>query len=112
MKGGKKLPKTALFFLFIVAIIADGTKFLLDLLFGIGFILDPVFITPITTGIFWITLNHNGVPMFSGKNWAAGWINEIVSLTPGIDALPDWTAYTIYLAANNQVSDLAQGIMG
>ena len=111
MSGEKKLSVTTEVFLFIVAALADGTKFMLDLLFGIGFILDPVFITPITTFVFWITLNHNGVPMFSGKNWAAGWINEIVSLTPGIDVLPDWLAYTTYLVVNNHASNLTQGII-
>lgn len=111
MSGSKKLSGTAEVFLLVLAVLADAAKFLLDLLFGIGFILDPLFITPITTLIFWITLNHNGVSMFSGKNAVAGWVNEIVSLTPGVDALPDWTAYTIYLIVNNHASNLTQGII-
>jgi len=98
-------------FLITVAVGADGAKFLLDALFGIGLVLDPVFITPLTTLVFWITLNHNNISMFSGTYGAASWVNELVSLTPGIDALPDWTAYTVYLIANNHVQDVARGIM-
>lgn len=111
MSGEKRLPTTAGVFLLFVAVIADAAKFLLDLLFGIGFILDPCFISPVTWMIFWITLNHNGIPMMSGKRGAAGWINLIVAEVPGLDALPDWTAYTIYLIASNRVADVAQGIM-
>jgi hypothetical protein len=101
---------TALFLLF-VAIFADGMKFMLDLLFGIGLILDPFLITPITTFIFWITLNHNGIAMFSGKFGTASWVNEAVSLTPGLDALPDWTLYTFTLIASDHFSGFIQGIM-
>ncbi|HEV3245353.1 MAG TPA: hypothetical protein VG102_03270 [Candidatus Paceibacterota bacterium] len=111
MKKQRVLPRTAIVFLFFIGAIADGTKILLDLLFGIGFILDPLFVSPITTVIYWITMNHNGVPMFSGQNWAAAWINEVVALTPGIDGLPDWTAYNIYLAINNEIVNAAQGII-
>jgi hypothetical protein len=111
MNKQKKLPAVAAGFLLVVALIADGTKFALDFLFGIGIVLDPIFITPLTTLVFWITLNHNNISMFSGKNWASAWVNEVVSFTPGIDALPDWTVYTIYLIAQNRVSDLTQGIM-
>ena len=111
MNDTGKLSGGAAAFLLFVAVLADGAKFLLDVLFGIGFILDPIFITPVTTMIFWITLNHNNISMFSGTNGAAGWVNEIVSLVPGVDALPDWTAYTIYLIANNRIQDLTQGIL-
>lgn len=111
MKTEGRLTAGAALFLLFIGIIADAAKFFLDFLFGIGLLLDPLFITPITTLIFWITLNHCGVSMFSGKNWAAAWVNEIFSLTPGIDAFPDWTTYTIYLIARNRVKDLTQGIM-
>ncbi len=111
MNSQKKLSGTAIGFLFFVAILADASKFALDLLFGVGFILDPFLITPLTTGVFWITLSHNGVSMFSGKNWVAAWTNEIISLTPGVDALPDWTVYTSYLVMNNRIADLTQGII-
>lgn len=103
MNSENRLPASAGGFLLVVALIADGSKIMLDALFGMGFILDPVLITPITTAIFWITLNHNGISMFSGRNWAAAWTNELVSLTPGVDALPDWTVYTVYLLANNRI---------
>jgi hypothetical protein len=76
-------------------VLADAAKIGLDLLFGIGFILDPVFISPVTCMIFWITLNHNGIPMFSGKRAWMGWTNLIVAETPGVDATSDWTIYAI-----------------
>lgn len=107
--GDKRIPTGAFIFLLFIAVMADGTKALLDLLFGIGIIIDPLFISPITTGIFWITLNHNGVPMFSGKNAAAGWTNEIISLTPGIDIVPDWTTYTIILMAKDRIAHIGTG---
>ncbi len=102
MTGEKKLSSGSALFLIVIGIFADGAKLLLDLLFGIGIVLDPLLITPITTLIFWITLHHNNISMFGGKLAAASWTNEAVSLIPGIDALPDWTAYAIYLAIWNR----------
>src|SRR5262249_45231806 len=96
-------------FLLTVAVSADGLKILLDAAFGIGVVLDPFVITPLTTLVFWITLHHNDISMFSGKNWQAAWVNELVSLIPGIDALPDWTCYTVYLIADNHIPDIARG---
>lgn len=97
MKKEGKLSLTGGVILIVLGMFFDAMKFVLDLLFAIGFVLDPFFITPIATFVFWLILNHYGVPMFSGKNWTSAWINEAVSLTPGVDALPDWTTYAIYL---------------
>jgi hypothetical protein len=99
-------------FLFVVSLMADGAKIFLDLLFGIGIVLDPLVITPITTIIFWIVFMHNDMPMFSGRYGSAGWINLSVSLTPGIDAVPDWTIYTSYIIISDQVSSTLGSIMG
>jgi hypothetical protein len=97
MKDEPKLPLIAGGFLIVVGIIADVAKVGLDALFGIGFILDPLIITPITGLIFWITLNHNNISMFSGKNSWSGWANLVYSFIPGLDFLPDWTVYAVYL---------------
>src|SRR5665213_2878675 len=97
----EELSASAGILLILFGLMADGIKFALDWLFGIGLILDPVFITPIFTLIFWIILNHNGIRMFSGQGWKAAWVNELVSLTPGVDILPDWTSYAIYLNAKH-----------
>jgi hypothetical protein len=93
----EKLPLSAGIFLIIVGLLADGAKILLDALFGIGMILDPFLVTPITALIFGITLSHNGISMFSGKRSWAGWTNLIFSFIPILDFLPDWTVYAIYL---------------
>ena len=45
--------------------------------------------------IFWITLSHNNIPMFSGDRGWIGWVNLVVAETPGVDALPDWTIYAL-----------------
>lgn len=95
MNGERKLPGSARVFLVAVGVLADGTKVGLDLTLGIGVILDPLFISPVTCMIFWITLNHNGIPMFSGKRGWMGWTNLIVAETPAVDALPDWTIYAL-----------------
>lgn len=91
-------------FLIVVGLIADGTKILLDAFFGIGIILDPFVISPITALIFGIVLWHNGMSMFSGKRSWAGWSNFIFSLIPVLDFLPDWTAYAIFLAITSRQS--------
>lgn len=101
MSAQNKLPGSTIGFLFFVAFIADGAKILLDLLFGVGVILDPFFITPVAAGIFWFTLDQYDVPMLSGKNAGAGWVNLIVSLTPIVDMIPDWTLYTLLLLIYN-----------
>jgi hypothetical protein len=97
MNREQKLSLGAGGFLIVVGLLADATKILLDILFGVGIILDPLLITPVTALIFGITLSHNGIPMFSGKRSWAGWTNLIVSLIPVLDFLPDWTVYAIYL---------------
>lgn len=97
MSKEKKLPLSAGVFLIIVGLLADGIKVLLDFAFGIGIILDPFVVTPITALIFGITLDHNGISMLSGKRSWAGWTNLIFSFIPVWDMLPDWTIYAIYL---------------
>lgn len=107
----KQLPVGAGVFLIIVGLVADGTKALLDFLFGIGFILDPCLISPVTWIIFWITLSHNGIPMMSGKRGTSGWINLAIAEVPGVDALPDWTFYAFYLLVSSRVSEATHGII-
>jgi hypothetical protein len=92
-----KLSVEAAIFLIIVGIIADVTKVGLDVVFGIGFILDPFLITPIAGFIFWLTLYHNNISMLGGKRWWVGWTNLVYSFLPGLDFLPDWTVYAVYL---------------
>jgi|ERR1700733_3327412 hypothetical protein len=92
-----RLPVAAGIFLIVVGIIADVSKVGLDALFGIGFILDPLLITPIAWFLFLITLNHNNIPMFTGKRGWVGWANLVYSFLPGLDFLPDWTVYAVYL---------------
>ena len=106
-----QLPLGAGGFLICVGILADGMKFFLDLLFGIGLILDPFLISPLTWLIFWITLRHYDIPMMSGKRGAAGWANLIIAEIPGIDAIPDWTIYAFYLTFSDRTSNFLQGIM-
>lgn len=93
-----RLPMGAKLFLICAGIVFDIIKLGFDALFGIGIILDPLFITPIAGLVFWIVLRHNDVPMFTGERSWAGWSNIVFSLTPILDALPDWTAYAIYLS--------------
>jgi hypothetical protein len=112
MNKEKRLPLAAGGFLIAVGGIADAVKFALDMLFGIGVILDPLVISPITWMIFWITLQHNGISMFSGKRGIAGWVNIAIAECPGVDALPDWTVYAIYLTFADRASDVARGIIG
>ena len=109
MNEEKRLPSGAMGFLFVVALMADGIKIALDFLFGVGFILDPLLITPFTLAVYWIVYNHNGVPMFSGKRAAAGWINLVVSLCPVIDIIPDWTIYTIYMWITDRIGRVFSG---
>jgi hypothetical protein len=111
MNQEKRLPLAAGGFLIIVGAIADATKVALDFFFGIGFILDPVLITPVTWMIFMITFLHNDVPMMSGKRGWAGWTNLIVSAVPGVDILPDWTTYALYVTFADRASDAVQGII-
>ena len=95
MNGEKKLPTTARIFLVAVGGLADITKIALDFFFGIGIFLDPMLISPVAWVIFWITFNHNGIPMFSGKRGWMGWVNLGVGETPGVDASPNWTIYAL-----------------
>jgi hypothetical protein len=88
-------------FLIIVGLVADTAKILLDALFGVGIILDPFIVTPVTALVFGIVLTHNGMSMFSGRRAWAGWANLIFSFVPVLDFLPDWTAYAIFLAATS-----------
>jgi hypothetical protein len=97
MNKEKKLSGTSRVFLVMVGAIADLTKIALDLLFGIGFILDPLIISPITLVIFWITLAHNNVSMFSGHHAWMGWTNLVIAEIPGVDAFPDWTMYALFV---------------
>ncbi len=98
MNGEKKrLPIGACFLLIFFGLLFDFLKTGLDLLF-VGFILDPIFVTPVAAFTFAIILSYNGVSMFSGKRWASGWINLIFSFIPVLDFLPDWTAYALYLS--------------
>ena len=97
MNKEKRLPATARGFLTVVGVMADVTKIALEFSLGIGIILDPVFISPMTWMIFWITLTHNGVPMFSGRRGWMGWTTVAVGVTPVVDALPNWTTYALSL---------------
>lgn len=99
-------------FLFIVALGADGTKLALEFLFGIGLILDPFVISPVTAMIFWVVFTHNDMPMFSGRFASAGWTNLFVSVTPGVDAVPDWTVYTCYIVISDRMTSTLGSIMG
>jgi len=90
-----RLPGSARTFLVVVGLLADGTKVGLEAAFGIGVILDPVLISPVTCMIFWVTLNHNGIAMFSGSRGWIGWTNLLIAETPVVDALPDWTMYAL-----------------
>lgn len=112
MSGQAHLSNLSKGFLLVVALSADGAKIGLDALFGIGIILDPLVITPATAMIFWVVFQHNGMPMFTGRFGTAGWINLGVSLTPGVDAVPDWTVYTAYLLVYDQASSTLGSIMG
>jgi hypothetical protein len=112
MSEEKHLSMPSKGFLLVIALGADGTKILLDYLFGVGIILDPLIISPVTQMIFWVVFFHNDVPMFSGRFASAGWINLFVSITPGVDALPDWTAYTCYIIFYDGFSSALQGIIG
>ena len=98
-------------FLWIVALVADITKIALDFFFGIGFILDPVLISPVTWMIFMVTFMHNSVPMFSGERAWMGWSNIIVAETPVVDGIPDWSLYMLALTVADGVRDTTQGIM-
>jgi hypothetical protein len=92
-----ELPLSAGILLIAVGAGADTTKFALEYFLGIGLVLDPLLISPVTALIFWVVHVHNDVPMFSGKRAAAAWINLAVAETPAVDALPDWTVYAAYL---------------
>jgi len=96
MNPEKRLPRGARGFLLVVGGIADFTKIALEFLFGIGLILDPILISPLTWIIFAITFAHSGVPMLSGKRGWAGWTTVIIGLTPVVDALPNWTIYAFF----------------
>ncbi|MDR3570722.1 MAG: hypothetical protein P4L81_00785 [Candidatus Pacebacteria bacterium] len=91
------LSLTSSILLIVIGLIADIAKAVLDFFF-VGFILDPFVITPITAIVFGMILDQNGISMFSGKRWVAGWVNLVFSLIPVLDWLPDWTAYAVYLA--------------
>ena len=98
MNQGRELSALSSGFLIVVGLIADGFKIGLDAFFGIGMVLNPFLVTPITALVFGIVFSHNGMSMFSGKRAWAGWSNLIFSFVPVLDFLPDWTAYAIYLA--------------
>lgn len=110
MSGEGELPMSAGFLLIVVGAGADSAKFALEYLFGVGLVLDPFLISPTTALIFWLVMQHNNVPMFSGKRAAAGWTNLVVAEIPGIDALPDWTAYAIYLTVAPRIGRAAAGL--
>lgn len=94
----RKLSIGARILLLMVALLTDGVQFLAELLL-IGFIIDPI-MSVVTTMIFWIVLQHNGIQMFGGKRFWSGWTTTLVELIPGIDGIvPTWTAYAVYLAA-------------
>jgi hypothetical protein len=118
MSKRKKLPLGSGAFLMMIGGLADGTKLVLTFLFGIGFILNPLIISPITWLIFWITLSHYDIPMMSGKGGTAGWINIFIAEVPGVDAVPDWTTYAIYLTmvhgdfgSDDEIVERMQGII-
>ena len=109
MSDQQELPLSAGILLIAIGAGADTTKFVLDAAFGIGIVLDPLVISPITTLIFWIVLQHNGVPMFSGRRAVSGWINLAVAETPLLDAAPDWTVYAAYLTFAPRVIKAVSG---
>ena len=104
MNGGQQdLSLAAGGLLIVIGGIADVTKLGLEAAFGIGIILDPVLISPVTALTFWVILQHNGIPMFSGKRSVSGWTNLVFAEAPVVDALPDWTVYAIYLTVAPRV---------
>lgn len=96
--------------MFVGAII-DVAGLLLDFIY-IGFILNPLLLTPLACLIFWIVLHHNGVSMLGGKRAWAGWVALLVEFAPGLGALlPGWFAYALFLTAAPRVSALVRSIM-
>ena len=108
MQPEPTLSTGALFFLFIIGGIADLLKIAFEAFFGIGLVLNPFLVTPLTALIYGIVFAHFGLPMFRGKFAKGSWFNLIVSLTPILDFLPDWTAYNIYLAITNSLKRSSQ----
>lgn len=86
-----------------VALVIDGIQLILDLLI-IGLLIAP-FINAATALIFGIWFSHYGVRFLSGRRAWASWSAMLVEFVPGLNAIPTWTAFTIYSAVMNRASE-------
>ncbi|OGG56532.1 hypothetical protein A3D71_03295 [Candidatus Kaiserbacteria bacterium RIFCSPHIGHO2_02_FULL_55_20] len=97
--------------LMFVGVIVDAAGLFLDFIY-IGFVLNPLLLTPLAWLIFGVVLHHNGVSMLSGKRAVAGWLTLVAEFAPGLGALlPGWFAYALFLTAAPRVAALVRSIM-
>lgn len=107
----KVLPMAAGVFLMIFGGFVDLVQLALNFAFLIGAVLDPAL--SMTAGVvFWITLNHCGIKMFTSKKAAAAWMTLLAEVMPLFGGFaPGWFAYAAYLTFVPRMKRRAEGIM-
>lgn len=104
MNQQKRIGSGGAILLLFVAAIIDLIQILSDLLV-IGLILDPI-ISIMATIVFGVWLSHYNIWIFSGKRGWAGWTTLFVEITPLLDAIPGWIAFTSYIILTNKIDTL------
>lgn len=74
---------------------------------GIGGVINPFMITPITYLSFWTWFVLKGIKFGSRKNATTVLIGSIIEMIPYVDLLPGITVMTARIILNSRVEDLA-----